>query len=63
MHESIVIIKLKTLDVEEHHAGTKAVWSQNKLVNQQPQAPTTGTAAGSRFVVRVSRSKNHWGRK
>ena len=51
MHESIVIIKLKTLDAEEHHTGTEVVRSQNKNFNQQPQGPTTGTAAGSRFVV------------
>ena len=51
LHEIYRKLYLKTLDAEEHQAGIEAVQSQNKLVNQQPQMPTTGTAAGSRFVV------------
>ena len=50
MHEIYRNHSFKTLDAEEHYAGTEPVRSQNKFVDQQPQRPTIGTAAGSRFV-------------
>ena len=42
---------LRDVDAKEHHTDTEAVWSQNKLVDQQPWRPMTGTAAGSWIAV------------
>ena len=46
MHESIIIIRLETLDAEEHHAGTEVHGPVSKQGCQSaaPEA-TTGTAA------------------